>query len=208
MPIRTIAHVQTANLTRLDGRIARSRRTRAAIVDALLELLEGGNVQPTVEEIAEHAGVAPRTVFQHYPDRERLFAAVTERQVDRVTPLMQRIDVSRPFDERLDALAEQRRAVYELIAPVRRAALLMEPFSNHTAVTVASFRELKRREALRVFRPELDRLDAEHRPLAEAAIGATASWSWWDALRTQQGLDPDRATEILRRTLRALVLGC
>jgi hypothetical protein len=93
-----------------------------------------------------------------------------------------------------------------MIAPVRRAALLMEPFSEQTAAALASSRELKRRDAVRTFRPELEAVDDERRPLLEAAIGAAASWSWWDALRTQQGLDPDRAAEVLRGTLRALVL--
>jgi TetR/AcrR family transcriptional regulator, regulator of autoinduction and epiphytic fitness len=197
--------VQPANVTRLDGRIARSQRTRAAIVEALLELLESGNVQPTVEEIAARAGVAPRTVFQHYQDREALFAAVTARQVERITPLMTRIEAEGSLDERLDALVAQRMAVYELIAPVRRAALLMEPFSEHTHGAIESFRELKRRDVVRIFQPELDAVPAARRPLLEAALGASASWSAWDALRTQQRLPPEQAAAVLRGTLRALL---
>ncbi|MDX6728473.1 MAG: TetR/AcrR family transcriptional regulator, regulator of autoinduction and epiphytic fitness, partial [Baekduia sp.] len=53
----------SAHATPLDGRVARSHRTRAAIVEALVSLLEAGNVQPTIEEIAARASVAPRTVF-------------------------------------------------------------------------------------------------------------------------------------------------
>ena len=79
--------LDSADVTPLDGRVARSHRTRAAIVDALISLLEEGNVQPTVEEIAARAGVAPRTVFQHYADREALFAAVSERRQARLDAL-------------------------------------------------------------------------------------------------------------------------
>jgi TetR/AcrR family transcriptional regulator of autoinduction and epiphytic fitness len=196
---------QPADITPLDGRIARSQRTRAGIVDALLELLHEGNVQPTVEEIAGRAGVAPRTVFQHYADREALFAAVTERQVEKVAPLMQRLDAEGPVEERIDALVAQRAAVYELIAPVRRAALLMEPFSEHTHSTLAAFRELKRRDVLRLFGAEIEALPPQRRPLLEAALGASASWSAWDALRTQQGLEPEQAAAVMAGTLAALL---
>jgi AcrR family transcriptional regulator len=197
--------VQPANLTRLDGRIARSRRTRAGIVDALLDLLHEGHVQPTIEEIACRAGVAPRTVFQHYADREALFAAVTERQVEKLTPLMERLDAEGPVEERLDALVAQRAAVYEVVAPVRRAALLMEPFSEHTHSTLVAFRELKRRDVLRLFAREVEAVAPGRRPLLEAALGASASWSAWDALRTQQGLEPETAAAVMRGTLGALL---
>jgi AcrR family transcriptional regulator len=196
---------RATKLSPIDGRIARSQRTRAGIVEALMDLLHEGNVQPTVEEIAARAGVAPRTVFQHYAHREALFAAVTERQVERIRPLMQPIEADGPFEERLDAVVAQRAAVYELIAPVRRAALLMEPFSEHTHGAVAGFRELKRRDLVRIFEAELAERPANRRPLLEAALGASASWSAWDALRTQQGLDPEQAAAVMRGTLRALL---
>ena len=38
-----------------DGRAARAARTRAAIVDALLALLEEGDLQPTANRIADRA---------------------------------------------------------------------------------------------------------------------------------------------------------
>ena len=40
-----------------------------------------------------------------------------------------------------------------------------------------------------------------------AALGAAASWSSWDALRTQQELGVEDATEALRLMLRALLAG-
>ena len=59
-----------------DGRTARAERTREKVVDAVLELLDGGDVRPTAERIAKRAGVSERTVFQHFADREALFGAV------------------------------------------------------------------------------------------------------------------------------------
>ena len=69
---------------KIDGRTARARRTREAIVDATLALLDAGNLRPSADEIAERAGVSPRSIFQHFGDRETLQRAVGARQTERV----------------------------------------------------------------------------------------------------------------------------
>ena len=60
-------------------------------MDALLELLDEGDVRPTAERIAERAGVSERSVFQHFADREALFQAVAARQYERVVPTLEPI---------------------------------------------------------------------------------------------------------------------
>src|SRR4051812_13114522 len=117
---------------REDGRAARARRTRDAIVTALLELLEEGDLRPTGDLIAGRAGVSERSIFQHFPERDQLLAAVGERQRERVLAIVERIPPELPLDERIDRLVDQRARVWEYIAPVRRAALLNEPFSEVT----------------------------------------------------------------------------
>jgi TetR/AcrR family transcriptional regulator of autoinduction and epiphytic fitness len=197
--------LESTDVTPLDGRVARSHRTRGAIVDALIALLEEGNVQPTVEEVAARAGVAPRTVFQHYPDREALFGAVSERRQARLDALMGEIDAAAPLDERIVALADQRARVYEWIAPVRRAALLMEPFSASVNAALDGFRAVKRAEVRRVFAAELEAVDAAERAPVEASLCAVTSFSAWEALRTHQGLDVDASRAALECALRGLL---
>jgi AcrR family transcriptional regulator len=197
--------LESADVTPLDGRVARSHRTRGAIVDALIALLEEGNVQPTVEEVAARAGVAPRTVFQHYADREALFAAVSERRQAQLGVLMGEIDVDAPLPERIAALADQRARVYEWVAPVRRAALLMEPFSAQVRTALEGFRAVKRAEVRRVFAAELAAVPGGERAPLEAALCAATSYSAWEALRTHQGLDVEAARAALECSLRALL---
>src|SRR5215208_6794482 len=79
-----------------DGRTARAERTREAVVEALLELLDGGDVRPT----AARAGVSERSVFQHFRDREALFEAAARRQYERVAPTLRRIDPELPLEQR------------------------------------------------------------------------------------------------------------
>jgi TetR/AcrR family transcriptional regulator of autoinduction and epiphytic fitness len=197
--------LESANVTPLDGRVARSHRTRAAIVESLISLLEAGRVQPTIEEIAARASVAPRTVFQHYGDREVLFAAVSEHREEHLLTLMGAVSADGPLEERLAQVVEQRARVFEWIAPVRRAALLMEPFSENVRAALRSFRAAKRGELARVFATEMAACPDEERDIAVAALGAAGSWSAWDALRTQQGLDVAQASAAMHRTLRCLL---
>jgi AcrR family transcriptional regulator len=197
--------LESADVTPLDGRVARSYRTRAAIVDALVCLLEEGNVQPTIEEIAARASVAPRTVFQHYPDREALFVAVSDHRQAQLTALMGAISADAPLAQRITDVVEQRARVYEWIAPVRRAALLMAPFSDSVQAWLAGFRAVKRADLERVFAAEIAACDASERPTLVAALGAVASWSTWAALRDEQELDVARASAALAHALRALL---
>jgi TetR/AcrR family transcriptional regulator, regulator of autoinduction and epiphytic fitness len=197
--------IDSADVTPLDGRVARSRRTRAAIIEALVALLDEGNPQPTVEEIAQRASVAPRTVFQHYADREALFAAVSAFREGHLQSLMGSIDPGAPLPERIDAIVAQRARVFEWIASVRRGALLMEPFSESVHASLETFRAAKRAELERVFAPEIAARPEHERAALRCALGVAGSWSAWDALRAQQQLDVEAASASLALTLRALL---
>lgn len=190
---------------RVDGRTARSQRTRDSIVDALFALLDEGMPAPTVHEIADRAGVSSRTIFQHFHDRELLFAELSARQAERVRPMMRRVPADGPLEERVDAIVEQRRRVYELISPMRRSAVLTAPFSDTTERALADFRAYKRRDLARVFAAEIEARPAKQRACLAAALGAAGSWSHWEALRTEQGLSEKQAAGALRRTLLALL---
>lgn len=195
----------SADATPLDGRAARSQRTRAAILEALTTLLHEGNPQPTVEEIAARAGVAARTVFQHFADREALFEALSISRMPYLQVLMGEIGLDGPCEVRIAELVAQRVRVYEYVAPVRRAGVLMEPFSEKVHEALDGFRVHKREEVERVFAPEIAACPEEERAQLASALGAAASWSCWDALRTQQGLDAEAAAASLSHTLRALL---
>lgn len=58
------------------GRVAQRRRTRKAIVDATMSLLAQG-VEPSINEIAEAADVARRTVYLHFPTLDQLLLDAT-----------------------------------------------------------------------------------------------------------------------------------
>jgi TetR/AcrR family transcriptional regulator of autoinduction and epiphytic fitness len=192
-------------LATLDGRLARGARARAAIVDALLALIERGDLRPSAARVAERAGVSLRSVFQHFSDVESLFAAAAERQAERLAPLAGTVDDGGPLARRLDAFVRQRARLLEAISPVRRAAVLMEPFSRELQGRLGAFRAHKADEVRRVFASELARRTPAARRRLLAALVATASWSTWHALRQHQGLSQGEARRVLRLMLDILL---
>src|SRR5688500_13244104 len=154
-----------------DGRTLRSLRTRTAVVDALLELIDEGDLRPTAPRIAERAGVSLRSVFQHFRDVEALFGVATDRQLERIGALVKPLPTTGPLEERLAAFVEQRVRIYEAVTPVRRAALAHEPFSPHARDARDRILAVARAELRRTFASELD---AEPADLLEA-LDAAAS---------------------------------
>jgi len=184
---------------RPDGRRLRAVRTRAAIVAALYELVRDGDPAPTAARVAAHAGVALRSIGQHFASREALLAAVAEHHIARV-PAPAATGKPRARKVRLAAFATARADDLERTAPMRRAIAVMPQPSP--AVLAGVRRELDRRRAelAQSFAPELaddprrlDRLDV------------VTSGPAWDVMRRLQRLELDAATAELRALIEAVL---
>ena len=143
-----------------------------------------------------------RSVSHHFADLEALFSAAADRQT-RLRGLARPLAGGGPLGARLAAFVRQRARFLEAITPVRRAALLMEPFSPEARLR--RVRALGREEVARVFAPELTgRRLADRRELL-AALAAVSGWQAWEALRAHEKLSRARAARALVRTLAALL---
>jgi TetR/AcrR family transcriptional regulator, regulator of autoinduction and epiphytic fitness len=188
-----------------DGRTVRAERTRQALVEALLALLDEGQPKPTAAEIAARAGVSERSVFQHFPDREALLEAVAREQYQRVVPTLVPVDSSLPLAERIEQFVQQRSRLYERIGGVRRAGLLIEHESTSVAGWIDTARQQKAVEVERVFRRELDDTRPDEREPLRSALVMVCSWTAWDSWRTHQKLSVARARAALAAAIRALL---
>src|ERR1017187_3771063 len=75
---------------RRDPAQERSRQTVDAIVEAAGRLLvEHGRLGVTTNAVAERAGVSIGSLYQYFPNKEAIFAALQERHRDQVMPLIQ-----------------------------------------------------------------------------------------------------------------------
>jgi TetR/AcrR family transcriptional regulator, regulator of autoinduction and epiphytic fitness len=188
-----------------DGRAARALRTREAIVDACVAMVEEGDLRPTAPRVAERAGVSVRSVFQHFDDLPSLHIAVTQRIAERVSALVVPPDTSLPLDRRISVFVEQRAALLEAVTPFRRAAQVHGPFAPEIRQAIVDAASFLGHEVEAAFAPELDAHDPEDRQELFDALAAASSWAPWDVLRVEHQVPADRARAVMARTLRALL---
>jgi TetR/AcrR family transcriptional regulator of autoinduction and epiphytic fitness len=193
----------TTNMT--DGRAARAARTREAVVEALLALIDEGRPRPTAREIADRAGVSLRSVYVHFDDLEDLFTEAANKTYERMAALITRLPTEGPLAERIDAFVAQRCRLMEAGGPVRHAAVLQEPFSPTLAKVMKLVRTAARDEVERVFATELDRRQGDARERLLAAVDVATSGASWETLRVHAGLSFDRASAVVAEMLMKLL---
>jgi TetR/AcrR family transcriptional regulator, regulator of autoinduction and epiphytic fitness len=184
-------------MTVVDGRTQRGARNREAIIDALIACYDDGELRPSVQQVADRAGVSARSVHNHFVDVEALCAEVSQRQWERFSHLAVVIDVACPIAERVEQLVTQRAEIFEGVTPVRRAALLMAPDSP---TIVANLARLDR-----TLRHQIERALPGITPDVLDAVDALASWDTWNRLRGAQGLAMPRAQRVLTNAICTLL---
>lgn len=180
-------------------------RTREAIVDASIALVDEGDLRPTAPRIAERAKVSVRSVFQHFDDFEGLYAAVGDRLVERLSNVVMTVDESLPLEERIGEVVRQRVILLEAITPVRRAATVHAPFSPEVSKRLQAGHDFMRAEVERVFDVELKGRGADDRSELLDALDTALSWASWDNLRSLNGRSSDEAREVLMRMVTAIL---
>lgn len=183
-----------------DGRVRRGERSGQAIVEALIDLVGKGILEPTAQQVAARAGVGIRTVFRRFSDMERLFAEMSTRVQGNVLPLLVEGAPGGDLIERARALVGRRVVFFERIARYKRAATLRRSRSPY----------LRDRhvELVRLLRVELVRWLPELRRAPEALVDAlelATSFEAWDRLRVEQRLGRDRARAAVERMVLGLV---
>lgn len=189
-----------------DGRAARAVRTRQAVADALLALIEEGQLRPTSKSIAQRAGVSERTIFQHFEDLETLFSVAAERIGDRIQRDLGFVPDDGPLEDRLSVYLDQLAFLHESMTPIRRASRLHEPFSPVVDCALRTLRSNLRRGIERVFAIELARWpDEGSRNDAICAIAVLVSWSSWENMRRNAGLSEERARRVVGIGIRGVL---
>ncbi|CAN5330272.1 TetR/AcrR family transcriptional regulator [soil metagenome] len=188
------------NLEETDGRRARAVRTRSAIVGALLDLVREGILAPTAKEIAARAGVAIRSIGQHFPSRENLFVAAAAEHARRGrTQGREAVSTFGALDDRIERFLEARAFELEETSALRRAASVI---TRSPTVTKAMTRtaEERRKAIVAMFSGEIAD-DAITLDALEIATGGRA----WDQMRVEIKLSVVVATSVMKRMLVALL---
>jgi TetR/AcrR family transcriptional regulator of autoinduction and epiphytic fitness len=185
---------------KVDGRTARSERTRSAIVDAQLHLIREGDLRPTADRIAKQAGISLRALWSHFADMEALFAASGQRVLELRDAAHRPVPVTLSLADRIQTYCRQRARLLEQIAPTAKAAALKEPFSE----TLQRYRRLHlarvRDELAVLFAAEIDGNDELLNALT--AVSMSPTWLTW---RDTMGMPVPAARATLARTITALL---
>jgi AcrR family transcriptional regulator len=190
---------------KVDGRVLRGERTRARIVDALINLIREGSLVPRAVDIAGRAGVSVRSVFQHFADFRELYLAAADRAVENVIPLLTDIPIDQPLDARIEQFIDQRVALCEAVAPLSRASALYDPDGASAQKRMDVGRSFSRRRIEQVFAPELAAAGDVARQQIVEAIMVAGDWETWDRLRRAESLEPAQARLVMSRLVRAVV---
>lgn len=181
-----------------DGRLRRGQRNRAALVQALFDLVGEGILRPTAQEVADRAGVRIRTVFRHFADMESLLAEVNGRVREHTLPLFQEARSGGRLEERARALVARRIRLFERIAPYKRSGNLQR-WRSRVVEREQAIMVRQLRADLLAWLPEV----RSAAPESVEALDAVLSFEVWDRLRTDQRLGRERA----RAALEELVTG-
>jgi AcrR family transcriptional regulator len=191
--------VSTVERNISDGRVARGERTRRALAEAMISLLEDGDPRPTARRIAERAGVSLRLVFHHFDDLESILGTAVEIQEQRHWRHIQPVVPTLLIADRVARVVRQRVAVFQAVAPVRRSADLFKDSSPVVAAELDRGRQWLRNQLRATFAPELElRRPAEAQVLLDSLEVAT-SWETWEQLQRL-----GRTPSACRRTMEAL----
>ncbi|MDG1942735.1 MAG: helix-turn-helix domain containing protein [Halioglobus sp.] len=192
---------KTESETAPDGRRLRSERSRQAIIDAALLLIEEGILVPTAQQVSERAEVGIRSVFRHFTDMESLFAIADSKIRDQYQGLFAGGNREGSLQGRLLHAVEQRALAYEAIGnhllstrgQLWRYTILQEQYAR-------AQRQLRR--DLEDWLPELKDLGSEAREM----VDAVASFEHWNRLREHQALTEASSIKLTTRLLEQIII--
>jgi AcrR family transcriptional regulator len=188
-----------------DGRKRRRTQNRDAVIDALVTLIGSGRFDASATEIAEHAGISPRSLFRYFDDTDDLLQAAVARHHELARPFLQ-LDVrpDEPLARRIAAVVVARAQLWDAIEPSARVARMRAPVNPTLAAELARNRALQRAQLQQAFAPELEAMGADEARATLAAVEVLCSFESHDLIRNDQQLPAGVAEMALVRALTAL----
>jgi AcrR family transcriptional regulator len=185
-----------------DGRKHRSQKSQRLIVNAMLELVAQGNLEPSADQIAEIAKVGRRSVFRHFKDMDSLYREMSSSIASSMASAPDQPFEATEWRGRVLELVERRAAVFERLKPFMLSA---QVHMHRSPVLEAAHVQFVRqtRELLVKHLPKAAMRDTA---LVEALDLLLSFGTWW-RLRDVQGLSVAKAKLVLKRALQSLLDG-
>jgi AcrR family transcriptional regulator len=185
------------------GRERQRRRTRRAIVEAAVRLLEEGKT-PSLGEVAQAAEVSRRTVYLYFPTVEQLLAdAALEASRAYVEP---EFEASRDPAERVEALVRAVQRGFAATEQLGRMIIRATVGAATSSTPDKPRRGYRRVEWIeRALDPLRESLPRERFEQLVSALTLVIGWEAMIVLQDVRGLTAAEAEDVCARAARALL---
>ena len=190
------------NIKTGDGRFARSKKTKDAIVRALLKLLRNTPF-PTAEQVAKESKIGLRTVYRQFKDMESIYLSLHEECMHSLGQIFNSdVDLDRPFNERVCFAIRERFTIYDkyetlFIATISNSARLPTLVNQ-----VAESYQVMRERFIKIV-PEIENLSTIKSDLLFTRILFPSWFSLRNVLRHDQKIIIDELSNDLMKYIKS-----
>ena len=183
-----------------DGRKHRSQKSQARIVNAMLELVAQGNLEPSADQIADIAKVGRRSVFRHFNDMDTLYREMTNSIAATMGSIVLQPFEAADWTGQVLELVDRRAVGFEKMKPFLLAGQVHRHRSPFLKTSHAQFVEMLRKILLAI----LPKQAAGDAVLVEA-LDMLLSFENWSRLREDQGLSVAKSKRVLKQAIQSLL---
>ena len=197
----------TSRPARIDGRRLRSERTKQLIIEAYIALLRENPVtsMPTAARIAERAGYSVRSIFERFPDLNKLRAAAADYQLAQAAALAPPRNIAGDRQSRIKSQVETRAGTCERGVALWRVLVFSVDQDEELKprLRMARERTVERMEVM--YRVELATLPERERRYMLIALEAITDMESWARMRELYGLSFEEACAVWIRAIDRLL---
>ena len=185
-----------------DGRKHRSQKSQMLIVNAMLELVAKGNLEPSADQIAEIAKVGRRSVFRHFSDMDTLYREMNNSITATMGSIVQQPFLAADWRGQVLELVDRRAVGFEKMKPFLLAGQVHRHRSAFLKTAHAQFVGILRNILMAIL-PK----DAARDAVLVEALDMLLSFESWNRLREDQGLSIAKSKRVLKQAIELLLEG-
>jgi len=181
-------------IEKIDARTTRKNRSRQAILQAYIELVNQTRRQPTALQIAERAGCSLRLIFQHFADLPSLTLAAAQIGYAQARARADAATLDGDRQTRIRTHIERRAHNCETWLPLWSIAVALHDHSPEMVGLGGLVRKATLDRLAEMYAPELASLAEVDRRRLLIALEAITDYESWGRLRSDHGLSVEQAS--------------
>ena len=171
----------------VDGRTLRRERGRAAVTDAMIELVLEGHLPPSAEQLAARSGVSVASVFRYFDGLDDLRRSATEEYFRRYDHLFEISDIGEgTLAERIDRIVDARLRLYTVTGPMGELVRIRARQDPTAHDNLGRLRRTYAAQLRHHFDTELSELSTPARADLVGTIATLTSFESWEQLRHER----------------------